>query len=123
VRKHDPAGEAGNKHAAAARERVRREADPAGIPDRPGDLERRASHVRDLPVHSEGEIVALLRADLCSHEQRDTGVPSLPAVAARAERVVVGQKHQVNARGGGRRDELVHSRGSVRVGRMEVEDA
>ena len=73
------------------------EAEPAGRPHGVGDLDCGESGVRDLPLDAERQVVPVLGADLGADQQEHAVVPALPAVAARRERVVIGQQHGIRA--------------------------
>ena len=77
----------------------------------------------DLPIDAEGEVVACLRTDLGPDEHEDALVPALPAVAARRQRVVVGQQHDVGAGGRRVRGDLVDRGRAVGVGAVHVHHA
>ena len=102
---------------------MRGEADAARRPHRVRDLARRPSGVPDLVRDAEGEVVALSRADFRPHEQEDAVMRALPPVATRSQRVVVGEQHRLSARLARRGEQLGHGRRSVRVRRVDVDDA
>ena len=108
----------------APRPRVRREADPARVCDRPADRVCVEALVVDRLVEPEREqVVAPPRRHLDAREQQHVAVPALLAAPPGLERVVVGQQHDVHLRAPARAGDLPDRAGAVRVGRVEMDDA
>ena len=108
----------------ALRPRVRCEADPARVGDRPADRVRVEALMVDRLVEPEREqVVAPPRRHLDAREQQHLAVPALLAAPPRLERVVVGQQHDVHLRAPARAGYLPDGAGAVRVGRVQMDHA
>jgi hypothetical protein len=102
---------------------MRGEPEPAIRPDPGANLLLAHPVVVDLLIEAECQEVTSARRNLVTHQEQDPVVPALPAVAARGERVMVGQEHHVHRVGAGCRQDLGHRGGPVRVRRMDMRHA